>query len=255
MLGWLTPYVFLGARQRALCRRGLTVLAYHRLGSPPTAARDPFLYTSPRCFDEQLTALRHARLSPSSLSEALAARTPGLRAVVVTFDDGFRSTLELGLEVLTRHKIRAIQFLVAGSLGGRNHWDAAKGDVSEPLLNEREVRDWLSAGHQIGSHSQSHPNLRKIPLPQAREEITASRKRLEDTFGVAVDHFCYPYGSFNEAIRDLVREAGYQTACTMKFGVNVPGESPFEFKRISPLTEAELLAKMMHRLRERCIRR
>ena len=251
MLGWLTSHVFLGARQRSLCRRGLTALTYHRLGTPAPGARDPFLYTSARRFEEQLASLRRAGLGLISMSEAFANNTAKPGAVVITFDDGFRSTQELGLEILSRHKVCAIQFLIAGSLGGHNHWDVAKGDVAEPLMDEPAVRGWLAAGQQIGSHSLTHPNLRKIPFAQAREEITASRKRLEDTFSVAVEHFCYPYGSYNEAVRDLVREAGYRTACTMRFGVNRGGESPFELKRVSPLSAAELLAKALHRVRGR----
>jgi peptidoglycan/xylan/chitin deacetylase (PgdA/CDA1 family) len=122
-------------------------------------------------------------------------------------------------------------------------------------MDEAAVRDWLAAGQQIGSHSLSHPNLRKIPLTQAREEIVASRKRLEDMFGLAVEHFCYPYGSYNEAIRDLVGEAGYRTACTVRFGVNRNGVSPFELNRVVPLTGSEILGKALHRLRARVIPR
>ena len=255
MLGWFTPRVFLGRRLLAQARRGLTVLTYHRLGPAPAAARDPFLYTTARRFDEQLTALRRAGLAVIPLSEADPGGVVKPGTAVVTFDDGFRNTLELGLEILSRHKVRAIQFLIAGALGGKNDWDIAKGDVAEPLMDAAEVRDWLAAGQQIGSHSLSHPNLRKIPLAQAREEITASRKRLEDTFGRAVEHFCYPYGSYNEAIRDLVSEAGYRTACTVRFGVNRSGVSPFELNRVVPLSGAEFLGKALHRLRDRVIPR
>jgi peptidoglycan/xylan/chitin deacetylase (PgdA/CDA1 family) len=251
MLGLLTPLIFLGQRQRSSFRQGLGVLTYHRLGSPPANSYDPCLYVSPNRFDEQLSALRQAALHPVSLSEATSNGAMRAGEVVVTFDDGFRSTLDYGYEILVRHKIRAAQFLVAGSLGGKNEWDVRKGDVSEPLMDETAVRDWLAAGHQIGSHSLTHPNLRKIPLNEAREEIFSSRKLLEDKFGIAVEHFCYPYGSYTPQIRDLVGEAGYRTACTTRTGANLPGSSMLELKRFIPVSSAELVGKAWHRLRRR----
>ncbi len=47
-------------------------------------------------------------------------------------------------------------------------------------------------GHQIGAHTRTHPVLTEIPAARAREEIAASKKALEDRFGFAVKHFCYP---------------------------------------------------------------
>jgi peptidoglycan/xylan/chitin deacetylase (PgdA/CDA1 family) len=99
-------------------------------------------------------------------------------------------------------------------------------------MDHAEIREWLAAGHEIGSHSCTHPHLSRIPLPQAREEITASKKKLEDLFGRPVEHFCYPYGDRNDAVVDLVREAGYRTACTMDFGVNTVATSPLALRRI-----------------------
>jgi peptidoglycan/xylan/chitin deacetylase (PgdA/CDA1 family) len=67
----------------------------------------------------------------------------------------------------------------------------------------------------------------------AHEEIVASKKKLEDLLGRPVEDFCYPYGDWNESVRDLVMEAGYRTACTTEFGVNTPPVSPLELRRIT----------------------
>ena len=71
------------------------------------------------------------------------------------------------------------------------------------------------------------------PPDMARAEIRDSKKRLEDTFGVAIRHFCYPYGDWNLAVRDIAIEAGYATAVTTDFGVNTTSNSPFELKRVT----------------------
>ena len=118
-------------------------------------------------------------------------------------------------------------------------------------MDEAQVRQWLGGGHEIGSHSITHRNLRHLSPAEAREEIFGSKKSLEDRFGLPVQHFCYPYGSWNQAVRDLVCEAGYRTACTVRFGVNGPSNSPYELRRIIPLSTVELLRKIRHRLAQR----
>jgi peptidoglycan/xylan/chitin deacetylase (PgdA/CDA1 family) len=179
------------------------------------------------------------------------AQTQPILKTVITFDDACCNAFENSLAPLARHGFHAIQFVVADFLGRNNEWDIAKGDSPEKLMDEQQVRDWLAGSHEIGSHSSTHPNLRHITLAQAREEISSSKKSLEDRFGVAVQHFCYPYGSWNESVRDLVVEAGYRTACTMTFGVNTVSAPPFELRRIIPLSSLELLRKCEHRLRKK----
>jgi peptidoglycan/xylan/chitin deacetylase (PgdA/CDA1 family) len=244
----LAAYIFLSAAQRRLLRDGCGIFTFHKIAAPPPQTIDPFEYTTTLELETKLATLRTAGFQPAQLN---AAKLETRGAFVVTFDDGYACVADQALPVLERQKITAMEFLIAGKLGGRNEWDVAKGDVAQPLMDAAQVRTWLAAGHQIGSHSLTHPNLRKIPLAQAREEIVASKKSLEDTFGVAVEHFCYPYGSYNEAIRDLVAEAGYQSASTVNHGISLPGESPYELKRLMPLTTTELLRKALHRLRRK----
>ena len=248
MIGWFSPRVFLGRAQRRLAARGVPVFAYHQLASPPPGAADPFLYVSPRRFEAQLAALRQAGWTCAPLADTLTAGDNAARKAVVTFDDGLASVLEHALPPLARHQFRALEFLVAGLLGRRNEWDIAKGDVPEKLMDAAQVRDWLAAGHDIGSHSMTHRNLRHLDPAAAREEIAGSKRALEDLFGVPVAHFCYPYGRWNDAARDLAGEAGYHTASTLRFGVNTCQTPRLELRRIYPLSSLELLAKAAHRL-------
>ena len=250
MLGWFSNRIFLGAAQRRLIRRGVPVLAYHKIAEPTRGTRDPFLYVSPKRFEEQLTALRRAGLIPDMLDEnGRFKKAAG--AAVITFDDGFTSALRNGSEILARHQFRAIQFLVAGSLGKQNHWDVSKGDVPEQLMDDGQIREWLAAGHQIGSHSMTHRNLRHLNPAEMREEIFASKKLLEDRFGAEIRNFCYPYGSWNQPVRDLVIEAGYRSACTLEFGINNANTPMHELRRIYPLSSGETLRKIMDRLARR----
>src|SRR2546426_12427935 len=201
MLGSLSARVFLGPAQLRMARRGVPVFAYHKIAASPRLTIDPFLYVSSQNFDKQLADLRRAGFTSAGLSEMPIVQHNGMFKAVITFDDGCCNAFENSLEPLARHGYRAMQFLVADFLGRKNEWDIVKGDSPEKLMDEQQVRDWLAAGHEIGSHSSTHPNLRHISAAQAREEISGSKKSLEDRFGIAVQHFCYPYGSWNESVR------------------------------------------------------
>lgn len=250
MNAWLA-YVFLSSAQRRLFARGLPVFMLHKISAPPSRTRDPFDYQSPESLDAKLGALRSAGLRSVPLDAIVQGDPARANEFVVTFDDGYRNVWQNALPILARQEVKAIQFLVAGKLGQQNDWDIAGGEVAEPLMDAAQVRDWLAAGHSIGSHGMSHRILKKLTPSETREELAASKKRLEDTFGVPIRHFCYPSGRYNAEVRDLVKEAGYQTACTVEFGVNSDGQSPFELRRISPLTAGELLAKACHRMGRR----
>ena len=251
MIGWFSPRVFLGPMQRRLSTRGVPVFAYHKIAPPPPGTADPFLYVSPARFESQLAALNQAGWHSASLADTLTAADNAARKAVLTFDDGMANVLEHALGPLARHQFRAIEFLVPGFLGRRNEWDIAKGDVPEKLMDEAQIRDWLASGHEIGSHSMTHRNLRHLDPAEAREEIAGSKKALEDRFGMPVAHFCYPYGSWNETARDLAGEAGYGTASTLLFGVNTLNTPRLELRRIFPLSGLQLLAKIRHRLARR----
>src|SRR5262249_30852438 len=154
-------------------------------------------------FARQLRELRRAGFSSVSLDDAASPGGHSPLRIAITFDDGFRNVLEHGLPALEATGFRAVQFLVAGRLGGTNAWEAAEGERGERVMEAGEVREWLAAGHEIGSHTMSHAWLTRLPPDEAREEIVTSKKSLEDTFGRSVEHFCYPYGDWSPKVRDL----------------------------------------------------
>jgi peptidoglycan/xylan/chitin deacetylase (PgdA/CDA1 family) len=216
---------------RELFETGMPCLMYHKIATRPPRVRIKGLYVSPRLFARQLAELAEAGFTTPRFGELPDGSNAG-KTVALSFDDGFKSAFENGLGPLREMKLHAIQFLVVDRIGQSNAWEVQLGDVREPLMDAAEIKDWLDAGHEIGAHSLSHPFLTRVSLREAREEIFSSRKKLEDLFGVPVRHFCYPYGDWNEAVQDLVREAGYETACTTDFGLNTSATPRWELKRI-----------------------
>ena len=244
---------FLSRAQKSLFLQGIPVLAYHGVERPPSGAREPFLFTPPRVFSMQMEELRTAGFRSGLLDDLAGAIPEGNpeRKIIITFDDGCRSVVENAMEPLRRNGFRAVQFLVTREIGGSNSWDTRHGEVTVPLMDAGQVREWIAEGHGIGSHSLTHPNLARREPGEVRRELCDSRKALEDAFGVPVRNFAYPHGRWNESVRALVHEAGYETACTMDFGVNSQATPRHALRRVTPLTAPEAVAKGFHVLRRR----
>lgn len=230
MAGLEPSYYTRFAPFRELFASGFPIVTYHKFGAAPRGARLRGMYLRPRLLDRQLAEWRAAGYEPATVGEVHAAARS---RVALTIDDGFRSVHALALPVLARHGFRAMLYLVADRLGERNDWEIEQGEVAAPLMTPSEVREWLAAGNRIGSHTLTHPWLTRLAPDRAREEISASRRRLEDAFGVPVKDFCYPYGDWNPAVREWVREAGYETAVTTDFGVNGAGFDPWALRRVT----------------------
>ncbi|MGC4073869.1 MAG: polysaccharide deacetylase family protein [Nibricoccus sp.] len=213
---------------------GLAVLTYHKIARRPAGTKVRSIYLSPSDFSTQLRDLANAGFTSTNLdAERPASAGNPARQIVLTFDDGYLNVLKNAAPLLARHNFTATQFLVADLLGQNNRWDIALGEVPEPLMDAAQIRDWLALGHDIGAHTLTHPHLTHISLDAAREEIFSSKKKLEDLFGRPIRHFCYPYGEWNEAIADLVREAGYTTATTTQWGANTASTPPFALHRLN----------------------
>ena len=248
MLDLFLPQIFLGAAQRKLLTQGTPVFAYHFIGDAPHNPGDPFLYLSPEKFDDQLAALREAGFTSGTLPGLTTPPAPEVGKAIITFDDGCRNVFEHALPILARHQFTSIEFIVAGLVGKTNEWDTKNGHAGEQLMDSTQIREWLAAGHEIGSHSLTHRNLSKLDAAAAREQIFDSKKLLEDEFGIEVRHFCYPHGKWNQMVRDLVAEAGYKTACTTAYGVRTADTDAMTLPRIFPLSGRDLAAKFRHRL-------
>ena len=239
---------------------GVTILMYHKIGAPLTGSRLHDLYVSPRDFDRQLAELAAAGQRALPYSDALSAIAAGETGVCLTLDDAFANVFDHALPILQARGVRgAMLFVVAGLIGRTDEWDTPIGEPPQPLMDATQIRAWLAAGHEIGAHTLSHPRLAEISSAQARAEVFDSKARLEDEFGVSVRHFCYPYGNYNPRVRDLVAEAGYETACAAAtnadtFGPNHPGNPPLELRRIMACNRPSLtravarkVARLVHR--------
>jgi len=209
--------------------QGLPSLCYHKIEKAPQGARIKGLYLPADLFAQQISELKNAgyQFIPPALPEKNSTK----REISVTFDDGFVSNWKSAMPLMNLHGCRAINFLVADRLGKCSDWETEEGGEARPLMDQVQIREWMSAGNWIGAHTCTHPRLSRISLPLAKEEIVGSKKKLEDRFGISIDHFAYPYGDYNSAVLNIVREAGFQTASTMHPGINTSGTPRWELRR------------------------
>ena len=222
---------------------GFPILCYHKPEPVPAGARIKGLYLEPGFFRQQIREL--AKAGVTFLPPGLPQRT---QALAITFDDGFVSNLEAAVPVMREFGCRAINYLVADRIGKTSDWEAADGGEAHPLMDEPQIRDWMAAGNWVGAHTCTHPRLSRISRERAREEIVSGKKKLEDRFGVPIEHFAYPFGDYDEVVMGIVREAGFKTACTMERGVNAADSDPFRLKRWTARYPTRTLKSLMEKI-------
>ena len=136
------------------------------------------------------------------LFEAMARRA-GAAGTTLTFDDGGRSALEVVAPVLAENGLRGEFFIATARLG------------TPGFLDSRGVGELAAAGHVIGSHSHTHPELMPaLSNEQILAEWRTSIAVLEDATGRPVEHASVPNGFTNEAVVAGAHEAGIRTLYT-----------------------------------------
>lgn len=63
-------------------------------------------------------------------------------------------------------------------------------------------------GHEIATHTLSHPVIARCPAPQIYREILEDKKGWESITGAPVRGHAYPCGSFSEEVKRIFKDAG-----------------------------------------------
>jgi peptidoglycan/xylan/chitin deacetylase (PgdA/CDA1 family) len=99
------------------------------------------------------------------------------------------------------------------------------------MMGWAEVRALGAGGHEIGSHSMSHPLLPQCAREQKRHELLASKHALEEATGGAVTSLAYPNGDYDDETVDVAAAAGYALAVTTRWGTNGRSAHPLALRR------------------------
>lgn len=210
------------------------IFYYHSVGGPPpqTLALDTFR--------QHLQCIRRHGLDPVTVTE-LVTETGRTGRVALAFDDGLIDNYTNVLPLLLEFGFRATFFVVPGYdrvtrfvHPGSGRWsDEPRAGYSVPFhsMQAAHRRELVACGMEVGSHSQTHRALTRIPPGDLVADISGSKKFLEDELGVGVNSFCYPKGRFNRVVMREVRAAGYRSACTTLPGYFRRGWNPYRLHR------------------------
>ncbi|MFL5575972.1 MAG: polysaccharide deacetylase family protein [Gemmatimonadaceae bacterium] len=231
--------------------RRVPILMYHQLSPRPVESFRRWT-VAPRAFAAQMRWLAQAGYETVGLDALARHRTDGAplppRAVVITFDDGYREGMEHALPVLRAWGFTATFFLVAGLMGDTSHWTRAPHGFELPLIGWGAARELQAAGFACGAHTVTHPRLAELPDAVCREELQRSRWLLENALGRAVVHVAYPFGSYDERVRRMAAEAGYRTACSMRADLSRPHDDLLALPRVE-VSGFDSLTDFIFRLR------
>jgi peptidoglycan/xylan/chitin deacetylase (PgdA/CDA1 family) len=230
----------------------MSVLIYHRMGHAESDSERRYC-VSPELFAAHMRALAGAGERACPVTE-FCAWLRGERALpegsfVLTFDDGFLGVHEHAMPVLEELGWPATVFLVSGLVGGRNEW-APDDDLSRkryPLLARPQILEMSRRGFAFQSHTRSHPDLTRLPADRLSEELSGSRRDLEDLVGEPAFCLAYPYGRYDDRVVDAVEAAGYQNAFSTESGFNRPAADPYRLRRLEVFgtdSAANLLRKL-----------
>jgi peptidoglycan/xylan/chitin deacetylase (PgdA/CDA1 family) len=197
----------------------IPILMYHQIDTPSKrGAKFRALTVSPRSFAWQMRWLKwcgYRGLSMRDLEPYLSGQKRG-KVVGITFDDGYQNNLTQALPVLQRMGFTATCYVLSQKQS--NDWDASYGVAHKALMTAAEMRQWLAAGQDIGSHTRHHVRLPECDAATAQVEIAQSKQELEALTGAEVRHFCYPYGQFGPEHERMAADAGYVSATTVNRG-------------------------------------
>jgi peptidoglycan/xylan/chitin deacetylase (PgdA/CDA1 family) len=201
------------------------VLCYHAVSEHWPAD----LAVTPAQLHEQLAGVLARGYRGATFTEAVTER-PARKTVAVTFDDGYRSVLELALPVLQALGLQASLFVPTAWVGaavpmhwpGIDHWAGGEWERELLPLSWDEARALARAGWEIGSHSRTHPRLSALDDAQLAAELTESRRDCERELGRPCTSIAYPYGDVDRRVTSAARRAGYRTGAALSARPNRP---------------------------------
>jgi peptidoglycan/xylan/chitin deacetylase (PgdA/CDA1 family) len=107
-------------------------------------------------------------------------------------------------------------------------------DPSKDFLMTWEMaRAMHRGGMEFGGHGTTHAILTQLPREDAEREIAGSLTAIRDNLGVDEITFCYPNGSFDDEVKEIVQRLGFVCCCSSEIGVrNKSGADLFALQRI-----------------------
>ena len=128
------------------------------------------------------------------------------KPVLITFDDGYKDNYTNAFPIMKKYGMKGTIFVVTGFLG-----------VYDNYLTWDQAKELFEAGFNIESHTYSHKSMTEASDEDITKELVKSRQTIKEKLGIDSDFMAYPTGTYNLHIAELVKEAGYKGAFTIKY--------------------------------------
>lgn len=184
------------------------IVIYHSIGDPRLS-----LDISTERFERDIEFLS-TEYEIVDLETVVTADDSNQKLVALTFDDGYKNFYTNAFPILREQGLPATVFVTSEFIGDRRAelmksrlgFEGTPGGVMMTESQLREVSGCESIS--IGNHSRTHPRLTEVADDDALEdEIEGAKLDLEARFQTSIDSFCYPYGDFDDDVRELVQKS------------------------------------------------
>lgn len=141
------------------------------------------------------------------------------KSVVLTFDDGAKSFLDLGIPVFEKYKVPATSFLITSN-DGENKVKEYQNDY---VTFQSHSDNMHRAGGNIGHGG--------IFTAMSHDDAVADLEKSIEICGHG-DAFAYPYGDYTDECRTAVQDAGFICAVTTENRRAEVGDDPLLLPRV-----------------------
>ena len=184
------------------------VLNYHKIDNMNIS-----LSVLPKDFEAQMKYLKENNfhtITPDELYSALSGSTElPENPVLITFDDGYEDNYVYAYPILQKYGFKGTIFVITSFLDKN-----MKNYVTWEQAEEMEASGTIS----IQSHTVTHSSMTELSDEQLRHELADSKQAIESHLNKPIHFIAYPTGTYNLHIAQLVKEAGYDGAFTIKYG-------------------------------------
>jgi peptidoglycan/xylan/chitin deacetylase (PgdA/CDA1 family) len=203
------------------------ILCYHRFGARPSQ-----LAVTPAAFEAQMDYLARNGYHVIPLSSLVGFLERGepvpRKSVVLTIDDGYRSTYEVAFPILRKYGFQATVFLYSDFVG-------APDAMTWPQMKEMEASGLID----IQPHSKTHANFATRLAGETdakyrdriRMEVDTPIRLIQERLAAPSFAFAFPYGDVNETVVDLLKRDGVRLGLTVTPGGNGFYAYPFMLRR------------------------
>lgn len=231
------------------------VLMYHHV-SP---IKGDMVSVTPSVFEGQMRHIKNAGYQTLSLGEFIGFMEGGFKperkSVVITFDDGYLDNYIYAYPVLKSYGLKAAVFLVSDWVDKASlvhdkiqviddykkmpltHEQtkalADKGALEKVSVDWQMVRE-MEGGSlvEFHSHTKSHRTADRLDRAELIEELSGSKRRIEEMTKRDCPYLCWPKGRYNAEAVGAAVDAGYKGIFTTIAGVAERGADPLHIKRI-----------------------